>query len=147
MSGQFPTGKDWGENMARLLLVAACALVDGEGRVLLCRRPEGKEMGGLWEFPGGKVQDGETPEAAAVRELREELGIDVQTSCLAPFSFASSDSGDFHLLMPLFVCRKWVGIPRSLEGQEIVWAWPRDFQTFDMPPADRPLAAQLRDYL
>jgi 8-oxo-dGTP diphosphatase len=133
--------------MAGLLLVAACALVDGEGRVLLSRRPEGKEMGGLWEFPGGKVKAGETPEAAVVRELREELGIDVEEACLAPFSFASTDSGDFHLLMPLFVCRKWAGIPRSLEGQTVAWALPRDFQNFDMPPADRPLAAQLRDFL
>lgn len=133
--------------MARLLLVAACALVDGDGRVLLSRRLEGKAMGGLWEFPGGKVAEGETPEAALVRELHEELGLVVEASCLAPIGFASEDSGDFHLLMPLFVCRKWKGTARSMEGQELAWAFPREFTSFEMPPADRPLAAQLRDLL
>ena len=133
--------------MAKLVLVAACALVDGDGRVLLARRPEGKAMGGLWEFPGGKLGDGETPEAALVRELKEELAIDVAPSCLAPIGFASHDSGDFHLLMPLFVCRKWSGRPQPVEAQALAWVRPRDFPSYEMPPADRPLAAQLRDLL
>lgn len=133
--------------MARLLLVAACGLIDGDGRVLLARRPSEKAMGGLWEFPGGKVEVGETPEAALIRELKEELDIGVEASCLAPFAFASTSSADVHLLMPLFLCRKWTGIARALEGQEIAWARPRDFKDFPMPPADRPLAAQLRDFL
>jgi 8-oxo-dGTP diphosphatase len=133
--------------MARLLLAAACALIDGDGRVLLSRRPEGKAMSGLWEFPGGKLAAGETPEAALVRELKEELGVGVDKSCLAPFGFASEDSGDFHLLMPLYLCRKWTGRAAAMEGQELAWVFPRDFRNFDMPPADRPLAAQLRDFL
>jgi 8-oxo-dGTP diphosphatase len=133
--------------MAKVLLVAACALIDQDGRVLLAKRPEGKVMSGLWEFPGGKVRDGETPEAALVRELKEELSLDVEASCLAPFAFASEASGEFHLLMPLFVCRKWKGTARSMEGQDLAWARPADFKKFDMPPADRPLAAQLRDFL
>jgi len=133
--------------MAKLVLVAACALVDGDGRVLLARRPEGKAMGGLWEFPGGKLGDGETPEAALVRELKEELAIDVAPSCLAPIGFASHDSGDFHLLMPLFVCRKWSGRPQPVEAQALAWVRPGDFPSYEMPPADRPLAAQLRDLL
>lgn len=133
--------------MAKLLLVAACALIDADGRVLIARRAQGKPMGGLWEFPGGKVQDGESPEAGLVRELREELGIDTDESCLAPFSFASERSADFHLLMPLYVCRKWKGRPQPLDAQEIVWVKPADFQRYEMPPADRPLAAQLRDFL
>lgn len=133
--------------MARLVLVAACALIDGDGRVLLARRPEGKAMGGLWEFPGGKLGEGETPEAALVRELKEELDIDVAPSCLAPAGFASCDSGDFHLLMPLFVCRKWSGQPRPVEAQALAWVRPRDFPSYEMPLADRPLAAQLRDLL
>ena len=134
--------------MAELLLVAACALIDGDGRVLLAQRPAHKEHGGLWEFPGGKVRAGETPEAALTRELAEELAIDVAPSCLAPFAFASeARSDDVHLLMPLFVCRKWRGTPRPLEGQQLAWARPRDFSAYPMPPADVPLAAQLRDLL
>ncbi len=133
--------------MAKLVLVAACALVDGDGRVLLARRPEGKAMGGLWEFPGGKLGDGETPEAALVRELKEELAIVVAPSCLAPIGFASHDSGDFHLLMPLFVCRKWSGRPQPVEAQALAWVRPGNFPSYEMPPADRPLAAQLRDLL
>ena len=134
--------------MAELLLVAACALVDADGRVLLAQRPAGKELGGLWEFPGGKLKAGETPEAALVRELAEELGIDVAPSCLSPFAFASeARSGGLHLLMPLYLCRKWTGTPRPAEGQSLAWVRPRDFAAFPMPPADRPLAAQLRDLL
>jgi 8-oxo-dGTP diphosphatase len=133
--------------MARLMLVAACALIDGDGRVLLSKRPEGKAHAGLWEFPGGKLAEGETPEAAIVRELKEELAIDVAPSCLAAVGFASEPSGDVHLLMPLFACRKWTGLVRATEGQELAWVRPRDFRSFPMPPADRPLAAQLRDVL
>lgn len=133
--------------MARLLLVAACALIDGDGRVLLARRPAGKAMAGLWEFPGGKLDDGETPEGALVRELKEELGIDVEASCLAPIAFSSTNSGDFHLLMPLYACRKWRGVARPLEAEALAWVRPTEFSGYDMPPADRPLAAQLRDLL
>lgn len=133
--------------MARLLIVAAGALIDGDGRVLLARRPANKEMAGLWEFPGGKLMDGETPEGALVRELKEELGIDVETSCLAPIAFSSLGSADFHLLMPLFACRKWKGVARPLEAEALAWVRPAEFKGYDMPPADRPLAAQLRDLL
>lgn len=133
--------------MAKLLLVSACALIDRDGRVLLAQRPEGKSMAGLWEFPGGKVTDGETPEEALVRELREELGVETEEACLAPVAFASCDMEAFHLLMPLFVCRKWAGTPRPLEAQTLKWARPERLLDFDMPPADRPLAAQLRDFL
>jgi 8-oxo-dGTP diphosphatase len=131
----------------RLLLVAACALVDPEHRVLLARRPEGRPMAGLWEFPGGKVCDGETPEACVIRELREELGLDVVANCLAPLTFASHRYDDFHLLMPLFVCRVWDGWPSPREGQAIKWLRPRDMGRYPMPPADLPLVAFLRDYL
>jgi 8-oxo-dGTP diphosphatase len=131
----------------RLLLVAACALVDPDHRVLLTRRPEGKPMAGLWEFPGGKVGPGETPEACVIRELDEELGLDVTTNCLAPLTFASHRYEDFHLLMPLFVCRVWQGLPQPREGQLIKWLRPRDMGAYPMPPADRPLVAFLRDYL
>ena len=130
-----------------LILVAAVVLVDTDGRVLLAQRPEGKQMAGLWEFPGGKVDPGETPEAALIRELREELGIDVAASCLAPFTFASHAYPDFHLLMPLYVCRKWSGIPSAREGQRLAWIWPARLADYPMPPADTPLVAALRDLL
>lgn len=132
---------------SELLLVAACALVDPDHRVLLSRRPAGKPMAGLWEFPGGKVQPGETPEACVIRELHEELGLDVTASCLAPLTFASHAYADFHLLMPLFVCRVWDGTPTPREGQTLRWVRPRDMTGCPMPPADRPLVAFLRDYL
>ena len=130
-----------------VVLVVAVALVDADGRVLLARRPEGKAMAGLWEFPGGKVRDGETPEAALIRELGEELGIDVSASCLAPFTFASHAYDDFHLVMPLYVCRVWQGTVAAQEGQEIAWVRPNRLTDYDMPPADEPLVALLRDYL
>ena len=133
--------------MTRLLIVVAAALIDGDGRVLLARRPDGKQHAGLWEFPGGKLEAGETPEAALVRELKEELDIDVATACLAPIAFSSWASGDIHLLMPLFACRKWKGVPRPVAAEQLAWARPKDFRDFPMPPADRPLAAQLRDLL
>ena len=130
-----------------LVLVAAVVLVDADGRVLLAQRPDGKSMAGLWEFPGGKVDPGETPEAALIRELREELGIDVAASCLAPFTFASHAYPDFHLLMPLYVCRKWSGIPLAREGQRLAWVRPARLVDYSMPPADKPLVAMLRDLL
>ncbi len=130
-----------------LVLVVACALVDGDGRVLVARRPEGRRMAGLWEFPGGKLEPGETPEACLIRELREELGIDTEESCLAPFTFASHAYADFHLLMPLYVCRIWRGLPQAREGQELRWLRPKDLERLPMPPADRPLVAMLRDLL
>jgi 8-oxo-dGTP diphosphatase len=130
-----------------LVLVAAAALVDADGRVLLAQRPPGKSMAGLWEFPGGKVNAGETPEAALIRELTEELGVDVTASCLAPFTFASHTYPDFHLLMPLYVCRKWSGIPVAREGQQLAWVRPARLGDYPMPPADKPLVAMLRDLL
>ena len=130
-----------------LLLVAAVALVDADGRVLIARRPEGKPMAGLWEFPGGKVAQGETPEAALIRECEEELGIDVTSRCLAPFTFASHRYETFHLLMPLYLCRVWEGIATPREGQALKWVRPSRLAEYDMPPADAPLAAMLRDYL
>jgi len=130
-----------------VVLVAAVALVDADGRVLIAERPAGKSMAGLWEFPGGKVNPGETPEAALIRELAEELGIDVTASCLAPFTFASHTYPDFHLLMPLYVCRKWSGIPSAREGQRLAWIWPARLANYPMPPADVPLVAALRDLL
>ena len=130
-----------------VLLVSAVALVDVDGRVLLAKRPAGKSMAGLWEFPGGKVGDGETPEAALIRELKEEIGIDVTESCLAPFTFASHAYDDFHLLMPLYLCRVWEGIVTAREGQEFVWRRPADIGGLPMPPADKPLVAMLRDFL
>jgi len=132
---------------ASLLLVSAVALIDADDRVLLARRPEGKSMAGLWEFPGGKVQDGETPEAALIRELDEELGIDTYESCLAPIGFASHAYDDFHLLMPLFVCRVWEGTPQPREGQKLAWVRPNALREYPMPPADVPLVAQLQDLL
>jgi 8-oxo-dGTP diphosphatase len=130
-----------------LLLVAACALVDIDGRVLLARRPEGKKMAGLWEFPGGKLNPGETPEAALIRELKEELGIDVAAACLAPFAFASHDYEGFHLLMPLFVCRRWKGTPTPREKQTLAWVRASRLTEYEMPPADKPLIPLLRDFL
>ncbi|MGR3571474.1 (deoxy)nucleoside triphosphate pyrophosphohydrolase [Brevirhabdus sp.] len=131
----------------KTLLVSAVALIDADGRVLLTRRPEGKSLAGLWEFPGGKVEPGETPEAALIRELHEELGIDTWKSCLAPLCFASHSYDDFHLLMPLFACRKWDGIPKGLENQRLAWVRPNALRDYPMPPADLPLIPILRDWL
>ena len=130
-----------------IVLVAAVALVDADGRVLLARRPPGKAMAGLWEFPGGKLATGETPEQALIRELREELGIDTEQSCLAPLTFASHGYDDFHLLMPLYVCRVWHGTVVPREGQELRWVRPARLRDFPMPPADAPLIPVLRDLL
>lgn len=130
-----------------LLLVVACALIDPDTRVLLAQRPAGKPMAGLWEFPGGKLAPGETPEAALIRELDEELGINVSASCLAPFAFASHPLGDRHLLMPLYVCRRWQGEPTPREGQNLAWVRPARLGDYAMPPADKPLVALLRDFL
>ncbi len=130
-----------------LLVVVACALVDTDNRVLLGRRPEGKPMAGLWEFPGGKVRAGETPEHALIRELREELGIDVSEACLAPFTFASHACRDFHLLMPLYVCRQWDGVIALREHSDLAWVRPRRMASWPMPPADTPLVAMLCDLL
>jgi 8-oxo-dGTP diphosphatase len=130
-----------------MVLVAAVALIDADGRVLLAQRPEGKSMAGLWEFPGGKVEPGETPEAALIRELHEELGIETWSSCLAPLTFASHSYTDFHLLMPLFACRRWQGTPSPREGQMLAWVRARDLRDYPMPPADVPLVPILRDWL
>jgi 8-oxo-dGTP diphosphatase len=130
-----------------VLLVVAVALIDAEGRILLARRPEGKKMAGLWEFPGGKVDPGETPEAALARELREELGIEVAPGDLAPFVFASHPYENFHLLMPVFLCRRWHGKPTPREGQALAWVAPDRLVEYPMPPADRPLIPMLRDFL
>jgi 8-oxo-dGTP diphosphatase len=135
------------EGGPRIVLVSAVALVDPDGRVLLAQRPAGKPMAGLWEFPGGKVNPGETPETALIRELAEELGIDVAASCLAPLTFASYTYSNFHLLMPLYVCRKWSGIPMAREGQCLAWVRPARLGDYPMPPADKPLVAMLRDLL
>ena len=128
-----------------VLLVSAAALIDADDRVLLQQRPAGKSMAGLWEFPGGKVGPDETPEAALIRELREELAIDTVASCLAPLTFASHAYDDFHLLMPLYVCRVWQGIPQAVESQELAWVRPRDMGQYPMPEADIGLIAPLRD--
>jgi 8-oxo-dGTP diphosphatase len=130
-----------------ILLVVACALIDADGRVLLAKRPPGRPLAGLWEFPGGKVEPGETPEAALIRELKEELGITVDPKCLAPFTFASHSYEAFHLLMPLYVCRKWEGMVTAQQGQELVWVRAKRLADYAMPPADEPLKAMLRDLL
>ncbi|WP_421927340.1 8-oxo-dGTP diphosphatase MutT [Neoaquamicrobium sediminum] len=135
------------EESKRLLLVAACALVDGDGRVLIAQRPEGKQLAGMWEFPGGKVEPGETPEEAVVRELREELGIETKVACLAPLTFASHAYESFNLLMPLFVCRRYWGIPQAQEGQALKWVRPNKLRDYPMPPADEPLIPFLIDLL
>jgi 8-oxo-dGTP diphosphatase len=135
------------EPVRPVVLVAAVALIDSDGRVLLAERPAGKHLAGMWEFPGGKVQEGETPEAALIRELTEELGIDVHASCLAPFTFASYAYPEFHLLMPLYVCRKWTGIAMPREGQRLRWVRPARLADYPMPPADKPLVAMLRGLL
>ena len=130
-----------------LLLVAACALIDTDGRVLICKRPQGKQMAGLWEFPGGKVEPGELPEETVVREMQEELGIETRTACLAPLTFASHAYDNFNLLMPLYVCRRFWGIPRALEHEAIKWVRPNKLRDYDMPPADAPLIPFLIDLL
>lgn len=131
----------------KIVLVSAVALIDVDGRVLLAQRPEGKSMAGLWEFPGGKIEPDETPEAALIRELQEELGIDTWASCLAPLTFASHTYDDFHLMMPLFACRKWEGTPQAREGQVLKWVKPAQMSGYPMPAADIPLIAVLRDWL
>ena len=131
----------------KLVLVAAVALIDADGHVLLGKRPEGKSLAGLWEFPGGKVEPSERPEQALIRELKEELGIDVETSCLAALTFASHAYEDFHLLMPLYVCRRWKGLVRGAEGQELKWVFAKDLKNYPMPPADLPLIPHLIELL
>jgi 8-oxo-dGTP diphosphatase len=133
--------------MSKVILVSAVALIDPDGRILLAQRPEGKSMAGLWEFPGGKIEDGETPEDALVRELHEELGIETWNSCLAPLTFASHAYEKFHLLMPLFACRKWNGTPMPREGQVLKWVKPSQLRDYPMPAADIPLIPVLRDWL
>ena len=130
-----------------LLLVIAAALIDVDGRVLITQRPKGKSMEGLWEFPGGKLQPGETPEEALIRELREELSIETKTNCLAPLTFTSYKYKEFHLLMPLYICRRWVGIVTPLEEQRIKWVFANSLKDYEMPPADKPMIAMLRDFL
>ena len=132
---------------AKIVLVAACALVDADGRVLLAQRPQGKPMAGLWEFPGGKVEDGETPEQSLIRELQEELGVVVKEDCLAPLTFASHAYPDFHLLMPLYVCRRWEGKVTATEGQKLAWVKPNRLRDYEMPPADVPLISHLMTLL
>ena len=132
---------------AKVVLVAACALIDADGRVLIAQRPEGKSMAGLWEFPGGKVDPGERPEDALIRELKEELGIVVNEACLAPLTFASHTYEDFHLLMPLYVCRRWEGMVTPRENQELAWVRPNRLRDYPMPPADVPLISHLTTLL
>ncbi|EJZ16557.1 8-oxo-dGTP diphosphatase MutT [Rhizobium sp. Pop5] len=131
----------------KILLVAACALIDADGRILLAQRPEGKSLAGLWEFPGGKVESGETPEETLVRELEEELGIKTKIACLAPLTFASHSYETFHLLMPLYICRRYEGIPVGREGQALKWVRPQALRDYPMPPADEPLIPMLQDLL
>jgi 8-oxo-dGTP diphosphatase len=131
----------------KIVLVVAAALIDSDGRVLIAQRPEGKRLAGLWEFPGGKVDSGERPEAALVRELAEELHIDVEEACLAPLTFASHAYEDFHLLMPLYICRRWRGIVQACEGQALKWVRPQNLRDYPMPPADAPLIPALLDLL
>lgn len=131
----------------KIVLVSAVTLIDPDGRVLLAQRPEGKSLAGLWEFPGGKVELGESPEVALIRELREELGIETKASCLAPLTFASHSYDDFHLLMPLFACRRWEGMATGREGQNLAWVRPERLRDYPMPPADLPLIPILRDWL
>jgi 8-oxo-dGTP diphosphatase len=135
----------------RLVLVAACALIDADGRVLITQRPAGKSMAGLWEFPGGKIESGERPEETVIREMHEELGVVIKESCLAPFTFASHSYPEFDLLMPLFLCRRWEGIPQPHENQNIAWVRPKDLALnsarYPMPQADLPLIPMLRDLL
>lgn len=131
----------------KILLVAACALIDADGRILLAQRPKGKSLEGLWEFPGGKVELGESPEETLVRELKEELGIETRIACLAPLTFASHAYEDFHLLMPLYACRRFEGSPRGMEGQAIKWVRPGNLRDYPMPPADEPLIPMLQDLL
>jgi 8-oxo-dGTP diphosphatase len=131
----------------KIVLVAACALVDADGRVLIAQRPAGKTMAGLWEFPGGKIEDGEQPEQSLIRELKEELGIVVSEACLAPLTFASHGYPDFHLLMPLYVCRRWEGTVTAKEGQQLAWVKPNRLREYEMPPADVPLISHLMTLL
>lgn len=131
----------------KTVLVVACALIDTDNRVLIAQRPEGKTLAGLWEFPGGKVDAGERPEAALIRELKEELGITIEEPCLAPLTFASHAYDDFHLLMPLYVCRKWEGVVAAREGQQLAWVRANKLRDYPMPPADIPLIAHLTDLL
>lgn len=131
----------------KLLLVVACALVDVDRRILIAQRPEGKSLAGLWEFPGGKVEPGESPEAALIRELEEELGISTKQACLAPVTFASHSYENFHLLMPLYACRKWQGVPEPREHTALKWVRPQQLRDYPMPPADEPLIAALCDLL
>ncbi|ACE92966.1 mutator MutT protein [Rhizobium phaseoli] len=134
-------------NGRKILLVAACALIDADGRILLAQRPEGKSLAGLWEFPGGKVEPGETPEETLVRELEEELGIKTKIACLAPLTFASHSYETFHLLMPLYICRRYEGIAQGREGQALKWVRAQALRDYPMPPADEPLIPMLQDLL
>lgn len=134
-------------NSKKFLNVAAVALVDLDGRVLLAKRPEGKHLAGMWEFPGGKIEQNETPEAALIRELKEELTIDVKTTCLAPFTFSSHDYGDTQVLLLLYICRRWGGVPHAMEGQDLAWRTPKEMGELTITPAGLPLVAMLRDYL
>jgi 8-oxo-dGTP diphosphatase len=131
----------------KIVLVVACALIDVDGRVLLAQRPQGRAMAGLWEFPGGKMEAGEKPEQTLIRELKEELGIDVKEACLAPLTFASHTYDDFHLMMPLYVCRRWEGTATPLEGQQLAWVRPNKLRDYPMPPADLPLIPHLQNLL